>query len=118
MDSRVIKCVAGAGKTTYSEEYMNEHKNGIYLAFNNSVVNELRNKGYLCKTIDSLFSSFIIPKFTSAIALIASGSTINYVDSKTLPTYLKGVANIKINEDGSIYNKEKKTIINLNIILN
>lgn len=115
MDSRVIKCVAGAGKTTYSEEYMNEHKNGIYLAFNNSVVNELRNKGYLCKTIDSLFSSFIIPKFTSAIALIASGSTINYIDSKTLPTYLKGVANIKINEDGSIYNKEKKTIINLNI---
>lgn len=55
MNSKVIKFVAGAGKTTYSEEYMSKNKNGIYLAFNNSVVDELKNKGYLCKTIDALF---------------------------------------------------------------
>lgn len=114
MNSKVIKCVAGAGKTTYSEEYMSKHKNGIYLAFNNSVVNKLRNKGYLCKTIDSFFSSFIIPKFTSVIPLIASGSVINYVDSEKIAGYLKGMANIKIKEDGSIYNQKKKTIISLN----
>lgn len=51
MNSQVVKFVAGAGKTTFSENYMKDNKNGLYLAFNNSVVDELKNKGYLCKTV-------------------------------------------------------------------
>lgn len=115
MNSSVIKFVAGAGKTTYSEEYMRKNKNGIYLAFNNSVVDELKNKGYLCKTIDALFFSYIIPKFTSAIPLIANGAVINYINSENAESFQKGMSNIKIEKDGNIYNKGKKTIINLNI---
>lgn len=115
MNSKVIKFVAGAGKTTYSEEYMKKNKNGIYLAFNNSVVDELKNKGYLCKTIDALFFSYIIPKFTSAIPLIANGATINYTNSENEESFQKGMSNIKIEKNGDIYNKGKKTIIKLNI---
>ena len=114
MNSQVIKFVAGAGKTTYSEEYLKNNKNGIYLAFNNSVVNELKDKGYLCKTIDSLFFNYIIPKFTSVIPLIANGATINYINSDSVKSFQKGTANIKIEKDGSIYNQSKKTIIDLN----
>lgn len=115
MNSKVIKFVAGAGKTTYSEEYMRKNKNGIYLAFNNSVVDELKNKGYLCKTIDALFFSYIIPKFTSAIPLIANGAAINYTNSENAESFQKGMSNIKIEKNGDIYNKGKKTIIKLNI---
>ena len=115
MNSKVIKFVAGAGKTTYSEKYLKDNKNGIYLAFNNSVVNELKDKGYLCKTIDSLFFNYIIPKFTSIIPLIANGAAINYINSESMKTFQKGIANIKIEKDGSIYNMSKKTIINLNM---
>ena len=115
MNSNVIKFVAGAGKTRYSEEYMNKNKNGIYLAFNNSVVDELKNKGFLCKTIDALFFSYIIPKFTSAIPLIANGAIINYSNSENAESFQKGRSNIKIEKDGSIYNQGKKTIINLNM---
>ena len=114
MNSKVIKFVAGAGKTTYSEEYLKNNKNGIYLAFNNSVVNELKDKGYLCKTIDSLFFNYIIPKFTSIIPLIANGATINYINSNSEKSFQRGAANIKIEKDGSIYNQSKKTIITLN----
>ena len=35
------------------------NQNGIYLAFNNRVVDEIRNKGFLCKTIDSLLIVFL-----------------------------------------------------------
>ena len=112
MNSRVIKFVAGAGKTTYSEDYLKNNRNGIYLAFNNSVVDELKNKGYLCKTIDSLFFSYIIPKFTSAIPLIANGAQIKYNDGKNSP---KGLANIRIEKDGAIYNRGTRTNINLSI---
>ena len=115
MNSKVIKFVAGAGKTTYSEKYLKDNKNGIYLAFNNSVVNELKDKGYLCKTIDSLFFNYIIPKFTSIIPLIANGAAINYINSENMKKIKKGIANIKIEKDGSIYNMSKKTIINLNM---
>ena len=115
MNSKVIKFVAGAGKTTYSEEYMSKYKNGIYLAFNNSVVDELKNKGYLCKTIDALFFSYIIPKFTSAIPLIANGAEIKYTNSENAESFQKGISNIKIEKDGTIYNQGKKTIINLNM---
>lgn len=107
MNSRVIKFVAGAGKTTFSEEYLKENQNGIYLAFNNRVVDEIRNKGFLCKTIDSLFASFIIPKFISAIPLIATGSKINYIDGSNLNQYQRGFSNIKIHKDGKIYNQSK-----------
>ena len=44
MNSEVIKFVAGGGKTTYSIEYLRKNANGIYLAFTNSVVNDIRNK--------------------------------------------------------------------------
>lgn len=115
MNSDVIKFVAGAGKTTYSEEYMSKNNNGIYLAFNNSVVDELKNKGYLCKTIDALFVSYIIPKFTSAIPLIANGATINYTNSENTEAFQKGMSNIKIEKDGTICNQGKKTSINLNM---
>ncbi len=108
MSSKVIKFVAGAGKTTFSKKYMKTHKNGLYLAFNKSVVEELENKGLLAKTIDSLFSSFIIPKFTSAIPLTATGAQVKYrVDDERKP-WLNGASNIKIYKDGSIYNKGKK----------
>ena len=115
MNSQVIKFVAGAGKTTFSENYMKENKNGLYLAFNNSVVDELRSKGYLCKTIDSLFASFIIPKVTSVIPLIADGAKIKYIDNKELKSYQKGIANIKIHEDGKLFNRSKDTYVNLDM---
>lgn len=115
MNSQIIKFVAGAGKTTFAENYMKNNKNGIYLAFNNSVVDDLKNKGYLCKTIDSLFTSYIIPKFTSLIPIIANGSKINYVDGDNLKQYQRGFANIKIHKNGEIYNKNKKTNISLDV---
>ncbi len=115
MNSQVIKFVAGAGKTTFSEKYMKENKNGLYLAFNNSVVDELKNKGYLCKTIDSLFTSFVIPKVTSLIPLIANGARINYVDNNNLKDYQRGIANIKIHEDGKLFNRLSDTNIELNM---
>lgn len=114
MNSRVIKFVAGAGKTTFSKKYLKENKNGIYLAFNNRVVDEIKNKGYLCKTIDSLFASYLIPKFISAIPLIANGSKINYIDGSEHNQYQMGFANIKIHKDGKIYNQTKDTGITLN----
>ena len=62
MNSTIIKCVAGSGKTTEAIGFMQKNKNGLYLAFNNKIVDEVSRKGYLSKTIDSLFQSFIIPK--------------------------------------------------------
>lgn len=53
---KVIKCVAGSGKTTDSIKFMKSSKNGLYLAFNNKVVSEISNAGYLGLTIDSFFS--------------------------------------------------------------
>ena len=114
MNSEVIKFVAGGGKTTLSEKILKEQGNGLYLAFTNSVVEEISNKGYLSRTIDSLFTSFIIPKFTSFIPIIASGSKVKYIDATILPNHLKGIANIKIDKDGNIYNKSKKLNVNIN----
>lgn len=115
MNSEVIKVVAGGGKTTDSEKYMSTSKNGLYLAFNNSVVEEMSGKGFLCKTIDSFFASFVIPKMTSIIPLIASGSEVKYVDSNMLPKRLKGILRINIDEDGNIYNQSQKTVISMNL---
>ena len=114
MNSEVIKFVAGGGKTTLSEKILKEQGNGLYLAFTNSVVEEISNKGYLSRTIDSLFTSFIIPKFTSFIPIIASGSKVKHIDTTILPNHLTGIANIKIDKDGNIYNKSKKLNININ----
>lgn len=116
MNSKVIKFVAGAGKTTYAQNYIQENKNGLYLAFNNSVVNEIKNKGFLSKTIDSLFVSYIIPKFISITPLISNGSKISYINNVKLPAYLKGVANIRIDISGNILNQKTKTQISMNTL--
>lgn len=114
MNSQVIKFVAGGGKTTMSEVILKKNCNGLYLAFTNSVVKEINNLGYLSRTIDSLFQSFIIPKFTSIIPLIASGSKIKYIETDNLPSYQKGIANIKLDNEGNLYNITKKIKVNVN----
>ena len=104
-------------KATLSKSILSNNSNGLYLAFTTSVVYEINTKGYLSRSIDSLFSSFIIPKFTSLIPLIANGSKIRFIDpnSEKIPDYLKGIANINIDYEGNIYNKTKITAININI---
>ena len=114
MNSKVIKFVAGGGKTALSESILKVEKNGLYLAFTNSVVKEINDKGYLGRTIDSLFQSYIIPKFTSLIPLVANGSKIKYIESEKLPSYLKGTANIKMDSNGNIFNKSIKLSVNIN----
>jgi len=114
MNSKVIKFVAGGGKTTESIKILANNKNGLYLAFTNSVVSDIKNKGYLSKTIDSLFEGFIIPKFTSVVPLISSGAKICYRVSDE-KSFFKGIGNIKINKDGTICNKSKKTVINMKL---
>lgn len=114
MSSQVIKFVAGGGKTTLSEAILKDKDNGLYLAFTNSVVKEINDKGYLSRTIDSLFQSFIIPKFTSLIPLIANGSKIKFIETEKLSNYQKGIANIKLDLNGNLYNKSKKLDITIN----
>lgn len=108
MNSQIIKIVAGGGKTTTSQEHMNNNGNGIYLAYTKSVVNELARKGYLSKTIDSLFQSFIIPKFVSLMPLVAYGSKIVYVSNKDLSGYRKNILNIHLKENGEFFNGNNK----------
>lgn len=115
MNSTIIKVVAGGGKTTKSEEILRANPNGLYIAFNNDVVDEMRIKGFICKTIDSLFTSYIMPKFTSIIPLIGSGSRITYLDNNKLPGYLRGIGNLHINEFGDILYNNSKTEFNLSM---
>ena len=115
MNSKIIKVVAGGGKTTKSEKILRQQDNGLYLAFNNEVIDEMRLKGFICKTIDSLFSSYIIPKFTSVIPIISSGATVEFIDSQNLPPRLKGIANLNIDVRGIIKNKGRETDFDLNI---
>ena len=115
MNSKIIKFVAGGGKTTYSQKHLKENKNGIYLAFTNSVVKDVKNSGFLAKTIDSFFLSFLIPKFSSVIPLVASGSKVKFIDTKNLPKHLIGILNIHIKEDGKICNHGKETGIDLTV---
>jgi hypothetical protein len=115
MSLTVIKFVAGGGKTTESKRLITSNKNCIYLAFNNKVVDEVSNEGFLSKTIDSLFVSYIIPKLIDLIPLISHGSKIEYVSSENIPAYLKGVSNIKIKSDGFLYNKTHKTSFELGL---
>lgn len=113
MNSKVIKLVAGAGKTTYSIEYLKAHPNGLYLAFNNSVVDAVSARGFAARTIDSLFQSYIMPKLTAIIPIIAKEVQIKYLDTKKLTGYLSGVGNIHITSDGRILNRTKDTGISL-----
>ena len=105
MNSKVIKFVAGGGKTTYCLELLKANSRGLYLAFNNSVVDSVQRQGYLARTIDSFFQSFIIPKFVSQFPIIAKGSEIKYVDTGSLPNHLRGIGQYKIYSDGSIHCK-------------
>lgn len=121
MNSEVIKFVAGGGKTTYSQNYLKEHKNGLYLAFNNSVVDDLKNKGYLCRTIDGLFTSYLIPKLIALIPLASINSDYMYIDPSKCNSNLRAISNIKIDENGNLYNQSKRitdvTLYTKNIVL-
>ncbi len=110
MSSKVIKFMAGGGKTTYSKTLMSKAENGLYLAFTNSVVDDMSSKGYLSKTIDSLFASFIIPKFVDLIPIINSASNIAYFDSESTNSNAKAASNIVFNINGEIYNRGKKIL--------
>lgn len=109
MSSRVIKFVAGGGKTTLSETILSNNERGLYIAFTNSVVRSIKDRGYLSRTIDSLFTSFILPKFTSAIPIIGDGAKITFIEDDSIPNYLQGVRNISVDSCGAIYNRAKAT---------
>ena len=111
MNSRVIKFVAGGGKTTYSEKIIKNNNKCLYLAFTNSVVDALADKGFVSKTIDSLFFGFLMPKFFSLIPLISDGCQTVYVDTKN-PNY-NLISNIHIGINGDIFNRSKNTGFNL-----
>lgn len=113
MNSKVIKFVAGAGKTTKALEIMKNNKNGLYIAFNNKIVDEVSNRGFLSKTIDSLFQNFIIPKCISFIPIIGNYKKIVYCDVNSIPSYLININNIRIDEYGNIYNKSLRTDFSL-----
>lgn len=116
MSLKVIKFVAGAGKTSESIKTLATTRNGLYIAFNNKVVNDVKQQGYLSKTFDSLFLSYILPKFTSVIPLISNGAIVKHSISDGLPqnNYRLGAGNISISEDGKLFNKSKEISINLN----
>lgn len=107
----VTKCVAGSGKTTDSIKFMQSSKNGLYLAFNNKVVNEIANAGYLGLTIDSLFFSYILPKMLTFIPLAANcrGVVLNQ-ESIGEPIQKKNARNISFSSDGII--KNQTSIVN------
>lgn len=108
MSSKIIKFVAGGGKTTYSKKLMSKVPNGLYLAFTTSVVDEMSKNPFIARTIDSLFASFIIPKFVELIPLINSSSNITFSDSSNESTIVKAASNIRVSNDGSLYNGNKK----------
>lgn len=112
---RVIKCVAGSGKTTNSIKFMKSNKNGLYLAFNNKVVNEISNAGYLGLTIDSLFFSYILPKMLTFIPLAANckGVVLNQ-ESIRESIQEKNARNISFNLDGTIRNQTSVVNATLN----
>ena len=112
---KVIKCVAGSGKTTDSIKFMKSNKNGLYLAFNNKVVNEIASAGYLGLTIDSLFFSYILPKMLTFIPLAANckGIVLNQ-EAKREPIQKKNARNIKFNPDGTIKNQTSAVNATLN----
>ena len=112
---RVTKCVAGSGKTTDSIKFMKSNKNGLYLSFNNKVVNEISNAGYLGLTIDSLFFSYILPKMLTFIPLAANckGVVLNH-KSTGESIQKKNARNISFNLDGTIRNQTSVVNATLN----
>lgn len=112
---RVIKCAAGSGKTTDSIKFMKSNKNGLYLAFNNKVVNEISNAGYLGLTIDSLFFSYILSKMLTFIPLAANckGVVLNQEATRE-SIQKKNARNIKFNPDGTIKNQTSVVNATLN----
>lgn len=118
-NSKVIKFVAGGGKTTEAYNYFLKNKNGLYLAFTNSVVDELIEKGVMAKTIDSLFLSYIIPKFLCELPIINKGTTFKKISSaEELKPCLKGALNIRLNKDGMFYNNGKVTSFSVKTLNN
>ena len=114
MNSRIIKCVAGSGKTTQSKHMMEYGKNGLYIAYTNKVVNEMRDAGLMGKTIDSLFQSYIIPKFIRLFPLISSKSRMEYVLFSNIPFRLRAIEKVSIDpEDGTILFGRKRKAYSL-----
>ena len=110
MNSRVIKCVAGSGKTTQSKHMIECGKNGLYIAYTNKVVNEMRDAGLMGKTIDSLFQSYIIPKFIRLFPLVSAESRLRYMQFSEIPSEQKAIEKIGIDpEDGTVlFGSERK----------
>ncbi|MDO4729361.1 MAG: UvrD-helicase domain-containing protein [Bacteroidota bacterium] len=104
MNSKVIKYVAGGGKTTYSRELLKNNPRGLYLTYNNSVKDDLLGEGYLAMTLDSFLTGFIIPKAISKIPLIPDGVSIVLNENKG---FKSGSKNVSIREDGSLYNRSR-----------
>lgn len=120
MNSKVVKCVAGSGKTTLSRQILDNNKNGLYIAYTNSVVDSISVKGHLARTIDSLFSSFIIPKFIGIMPIISNNADIKYFNANNAQKSLLGIANIHLDpKTGILYHLAKKhkkdTAFNLRI---
>ena len=115
MNSEVIKFVAGAGKTYWSVEYLKANRNGLYLAFTNSVVDDLSYGGAISRTIDALFISFLFPKTFSAIPIIQRGSEIQYLNTVDVTNpILKNIGKIHIDKNGDIYSGNKLLPVSLN----
>lgn len=108
----VIKVVAGGGKTSYSAGYMKSNKNGLYLAYNNSVTKEMSARGCLGLTIDSLFIHFIIPKFIPLVPLINNGSRVAYQADGFNGSYV-GCGNIRVTGEGRIFNQNQEVDVSL-----
>lgn len=106
MSSIIISFVAGGGKTKYSREYMMQNKGGLYLAFTNSVIDEMKTTGLLSLTISSLFSSYILPKMFSHIPIIAKGAHISH--NKNTSQQEKMLSAITIENNGNIFNKSTR----------
>lgn len=113
MNSKVIKVVAGGGKTTESIDILKNRDNGLYIAYTNSAVNDIKYKGYICKTIDSLFQSYLIPKCMLLMPLIAQGARIQKCISNQKEFFSKIAGNISMDTFGNFYNGKKLIDINI-----
>lgn len=113
VSSQIINFVAGGGKTTFADNVLKERgQGGLYLAFTNSVVSDMKNNGHLSATISSLFFSYILPKFFSHIPIIAEGSKMSYNPQSTIAD--RSLGNIKIYHNGELYNRTSKISVDLN----
>lgn len=115
MNSEVIKFVAGAGKTYRSMEHLKANSNGLYLAFTNSVVDDISYGGAISRTIDALFIGFLFPKTLSIIPIIRRGSELQYLNTAEVTNpVLKNIGKIHINKNGDIYSGNKLLPVSLN----